>query len=642
MSVYVTNYGLHGPRLNADIVRDQMRAAHNYQNTLIEIERAFRAHQREFVERDPAVAVALSAARETDTVCAEAAAAVKQARAASRQRAVDPALTEALRAARAVHYPRMDALYAARKAVMESQAWNEMMDEAKKRKGDLLRSARHESSVFWGTYLKIEDAVGKAAKMPLWDGLDATDPHFHPWTGEGSVTVQIQSTKPATTNDIIAGTDTRVRITAPDPEHDTRRIKTDSKRAARHRTLWLRVGSTGPGNRMPIWATWPMILDRPLPDGANVTWVTVLVRRLAHRWEWKCTFTIDDVRPERSAPEEAVAVNVGWRLIDRSVRVDDSGPVPVMDSSVTYRCAVAVGTDGQRYECRMPPKLVGAFQKVTDLQSIRSDKLDLLWPEITRKLNGIEIPEWFSKRTETADKWRSQARFASLVYAWEKQRFPGDEAAFEYADAWRRNDRHLWIWERDAAANALRWRDTVYGTFASMLAKRYRLVIVNGSKETKSKAMDLRKFARSPDVADEEGESQQTKRQRVIVAPHKMRNALKRSFRGDVAHDPTSYTTKTCHSCGALCDFDAAANLMWRCEACGEPWDQDENNSRNMLKHWREQSGGTGNTSITRAAKEKKKPGGRWAKVKALAAEKRAARRAAGTSAATLGDSGAE
>src|SRR5690606_21269492 len=124
-------------------------------------------------------------------------------------------------------------------------------------------------------------------------------------------------------------TDTQLQILAA-PDHRT------GRRAGTRRLLRLRIGSKG---GTPIWAEWPMIMHRPLPDGARIKAVTVSRRRRdCRRWEWLAHVMVD-IPESASRPtpiDGAVALNLGWAQMDDGVRA-----------------GMLLGTDGHAREIRV-------------------------------------------------------------------------------------------------------------------------------------------------------------------------------------------------------------------------------------------------------------------------------------------------
>src|SRR5690606_27442140 len=119
------------------------------------------------------------------------------------------------------------------------------------RANDMRKALRARCGVYWGTYLLAEAAADAQRREKM-------DPSFRRWTGEGRIGVQIQGGMPAVA--LVGGDDTRLQVDAIDPRawSGTR----SERRLHARTTLRIRIGSEG---RDPVWASFPMIMHRPLP-----------------------------------------------------------------------------------------------------------------------------------------------------------------------------------------------------------------------------------------------------------------------------------------------------------------------------------------------------------------------------------------
>lgn len=279
------------PSQGLDEARRQMRAAHRYYNTLVEIERNRRAAVREAEARyglfdaqeklrlaEEAVEAVLvrvneakvasrsrqvpkelraefKAAKDAATTAkreftavrsrlkAEAVAAnapvaaaidalkALKARAKGGARQKDAALRAELEAAEA-------ALEAARRRLSETETLAGEMERIRTMAGELSRAARAQSGVHWGTYMQVEAATEAAFKVPVWSAGKPNDPGFRRWEGEGSLGLHFQP--PAEMADVLAGTHTQLRITdAEMPPAVAARIERKRARmAAEGNTTW--------------------------------------------------------------------------------------------------------------------------------------------------------------------------------------------------------------------------------------------------------------------------------------------------------------------------------------------------------------------------------------------------------------------
>lgn len=565
MSIRVYRYGLLPPTAEAERVRDQLRKAHAYRNTLIEIERGRRAALRAIDTSHAEVEALRSAAqvaRETEDAAVQE---LRRLRAKHRSRAETATQTEAVRAARAARKAAVQVFAQRRKEVREDAAMASARDEVNARAAELHRSARAHCGVYWGTYLLVEDAIQASAKAPLYDGDEPSDPRFARWGGEGAIGVQLQGG--AAVSDVMGGEDTRMQIAAPDPRAWLSPIRGERRRFSRT-ALKLRVGSSG---TEPIWAEWPMIMHRSMPEGARLKRAKVVLRRIGPREEWSLHVTVDCPNDgPRRCGEGAVAIDLGWRTLPQGVRV-----------------AAWCGTDGATGEFVLPADsgVLGGLGKVRDLRSIRDKNFEAARAKFKAWLDSQpSVPEWLAAATKTLAQWRSIARLSQLAVRWRELRFDGDAEAFDALETWRYHDHHLWQWETSQGVSSLRRRRDEYRVFAAGLAKRYRTVVFED--------FDLRKMAKRPTTAatDDTPQNETARRHLHAVAPGDLRMVISQAFvarGGEVVDVPAQDTTRTCHQCGLVEIWDQASYVCHACSGCGLIWDQDANASANILERWR-------------------------------------------------------
>lgn len=591
--IKVYRYGLLKPTENNEEVRRQMLAAHRYRNTLVEIERARRAALRALMVSKGDVAALDAAARAADVEVVRLSTEAKMAKRDARAgvRAISEDTRAQLRMARSKKSEAVRRLREARNALRGDQEFDAARDLINERAAYLRRSARAHCGAFWGTYLTIEAADQASRNMPLFDGAEPNDPRFVRWTGDGSISVQLQ--KGLAADKVVDGTDTRLRV-----EPGTLPPKADpqSKRSARklYKVLAMRVGSEG---RDPIWARWPMRMHRPFPEGAVVKWARVHLRNRGPREEWSVTFTVELPEAKRAhrGTEAAVAVNFGWRS-----GTSDEG----------LRVATWLGTDGERGRLVLSEWDLARIEKANDLRSIRDKNFTAAHVALMSHLQTImllpTVPAWFRDAVKTLPHWRSPGRLASLAKRWRGQRFDGDSFAYDALEAWRYHDHHIWEWEASQRLKALRNRKEIYRVFAAKLASRYETLVIED--------FDLREVAQLPAV-DAPKDNATARTMRHAAAVSELRMALTLAFGGDVQKVDPENITKTCHACGSVEHWDQRADVMHKCGSCGLLWDQDDNAATNLLRR----------RSTDAAAPEAADPQeSRWTRAKRMAAEKSA------------------
>ncbi len=624
-------YGLLDPTSNASLVMDQMRAAHRYYNQLVEIERDRRSAVSEILIGHPDTEAL--AARVTDLAGQREAArlAIKAARKATRDRSETAQMRARVKDLAAELKAARAELKAARDAIKDDPVVTAAIDAADARATDRVRQARAACEAYWGSYLLQEQAVDAARKS-------RTPPRFKRWTGEGRVSVQLQG---GISDAELFGDDTQVQVAPVSPDaHDPGRPR-GVRRLASRTVLRLRVRSTEKGK--PVWAEWPMILHRPIPDGARVKVATVSRRRRdCRRWDWRLLLTLeipDAAATARPLPAGgAVALNLGWcRRPSDAVR---AGYVLSDDGAVDREVAV-------------PRSTIDRVEKSEGIRSQRDRNLDAMRGALVAWLRSREaaLPTWLVERTilsrerrvpepgceaeapsqeqlgaprvkpspyltprledsplETAGstrprswhvaQWRSAARFRALALAWRARRFADDDGGYQILEDWRHRDEHLERYESGLRRGGLLDRRERYRLLAADLAARYRTLVVDD--------FDLREFQKSPKPEDARVERPVAKRNQRHAAGSELRAALLNAFGpARVLRESSVAVTRTCHACGQVDDWDHAAAREHTCSGCATTWDQDQNACQNLIGRWHssERLGADGSAEAARRAK---------------------------------------
>jgi hypothetical protein len=599
MKVY--KYGLLPPTTNTDLVREQLRAAHNYRNRLVEIERERRAAQRAALAGHASMAALEADLARTTADLDQALAAVSRAKSSQRTRRVPEDVRATLHAARAAKAEVTRQIRDARRALREDTevaARREAIDADAVAK---VKAARASCGVYWGTYLLVEQAMDASREMPLYDGAEPNDPHFVRWTGEGRLGVQLQGglELDALTSD----TQLQIVPAPPSPGADPQ-----SRRSATRRRMCLRMRVGSDEKKRPIWAEWPMLMHRPIPEGCVIKTATVHVRRIGPREEWTVCITVANA-PARVAPDGGglVAIDLGWRVLDDEIRA----------------CA---WFDGEHEgELRLDADLLSDLSKASSLRSIRDKNFDLARDALAAARTDA-WPEWLREATTHLHAWKAPARLAALALRWRTCRFDGDESTYSALEAWRYHDRHLWTWESEQRERALRRRREHYRIFAADLSRRFARVALE--------AFDLRDVARRPAPEATEGDNEQARANRHNIAPSELRGAILDAFGGvkggRVVLVPAEYTTMTCNVCGSIEHWNQAKEVSHRCSSCKTLWDQDANAARVIFASAPSGGGNTGGARKDEKANDAEEMrGGRFAKAKAKKAARLAEQEAA-------------
>jgi hypothetical protein len=546
----IYSYKARCPIDGSDAASEQILMAHRYRNKLVELEQERRRKVEEAIRVFAPDLVGLDAeVQRIDTLLVEKLTAMKAANQRERRRSSTPddrretaLLRGQLRDARGVLKERRKEVFgdASLKATLESIDADSLA---------LQKEARSKSELYWGTYLLIEAGASKFRK--------GAPPRFKRWTGDGSLAVQIQGG--LDWSDALACSDSRIRIQilpiGPDASPDSRRSLEKS-----HAVVWFRAGSIGPAGRLPLWVRVPFRLHRMPPEGSRIKWAYLHRFRIGTSFKWEIQFVLE--RESWEHDDQAIAgragVDINWRVVEGGIRV-----------------ATACGEDGSSHTLIVPRDWIGAFTKAKSLQSIRDRNFDEIRVVLSAWLKTSEgkvpIPDWLKERTAYLAQWKDIVRLCMVVKHWRENRFDGD-GIFETLEAWRKQDNHLHDWQDNQLRKAIRRRDDLYRKFSRMLARTYREVFVENTNWKDIKARP---------EADEEG-NEAARVYAQVAAPGRLSQYIREVV--SVTHKvPAENTTKTCHVCGIVDDFDSAKELVHRCSGCGKIWDQDVNAAINLL-----------------------------------------------------------
>lgn len=547
MRTLVYKYGLLPPTLNKELVSEQMLLAHRYYNLLVEIERKRRAVVDGILSSHSGVAPIESEIEVVDGELQAAIENIKKARNRSRRRSDTKEQRQRVRDLRA----RLKELRAQRKvariALREDAGIQRHIKEVNAKSMEESKIARANCGCYWGTYLQIEQALDAARKS-------GQEPRFRCWGRLEAVAVQLQGG--LSWDSVVSCKDRRLQVDMT--------LRPCGKGKPRPR-IRLRVGSDG---RDPVWAEWPLILHRPLPDDSKIMWAKVIRERLGgkDRWNLHLTLRIEgDLR--RQTEGGMVALDLGWRAVKDGLRVGYVLGSGMLDAG----------------EIILDPGVMSGLKKVDDLQSIRDQHLNEIRPWLSKWLRNRKLPEWLEEDTKTLAQWKSPARFGALAIKWRDSRWARDKEGFEQLEAWRKRDKHLWTWEANQRDKSLRRRREQYRLLGVRLSKKYQTLVIE--------ALDLRTLQRHKSLESEKPEIPPARAGQRLAAPSELRNCLVQAFAkrgGTVIEIPAAYTTVTCHVCGVREEWDTATYQNHTCGSCKTIWDQDYNACRNLLALGRE------------------------------------------------------
>ena len=645
----VYEYGLLQPTLNHELVLEQMHAGHRYRNLLVEIERdrrtAVSAAMAAHADVEPIAAAVAELSAQREEVFTE----LKRTNAHARSKVDQPerkaelkAIGEQLRAARAQLKEAKTAIKGDLSVAAAIQAAD---DHAKQR----VRDARANCGVYWSSYLLMEAAVDQARKSP-------TPPRFQRWVGEGRVSVQLQG---GIALDEVWGSDTQLQIMPIDPRTFAQETPRGERKRLSRTMLRLRVQSD---KGKPVWAEFPMILHRPLPENCRIKLATVHRRRRDCRmWDWRVTIQVEleDGWTRGRCGEGVVALNLGYCQTYDHLRG-------------ALRAGYLVDMNGKEREIVLQKSVIDRVEKSESLRSIRDKNMDTMRAELIAwmRANEVTLPDWIVERTILARAPRDLAHTPELA---EQLSEPGpqhhaDGAAPRLTDGghdgstpdgvgsiieaghedsvdvamvpivgnrkrvwhvaqWRSAERYRSLafawraarWNGDQAGYDIiekwRYRDEHLQRYeAGMLRgalgdrrETYRVIAAELARTYRTLVVhdtDLRELQKLPEPTSNERKIPVARRNQRHAAGSILRGALENAFKrsgGNVVVVDDHQITAKCHVCESVERWDHVAHREHTCGNCGATWDQDFNACKNMLK--REQASAPADSSAPRVGK---------------------------------------
>lgn len=543
----IWSFGCKVPTEGIEFAREQLRLAHKYRNKLVEIELKRREQSAEVVRAcSPDLARLEQEYALAEAVLVGALAGQKKRNAVRRGRAASKEDREKIVELRRAKKDVYAQLKEAKALAYKSDTAREKLDSVNEADAEERRQARASSGLYFGTYLQVEQSMGSCRR--------GAPPKFMRWQGGGKLAVQIQHSaefreknpEGMTFNMALKGTDSRLIIASMDAKMERAEVK-------------VRIGSDDKHD--PIYLHLRCKFHRMPPSDAKIKWVYVTCRRVACHEQWTLHLVLSRAAGWSRADlaeSGSCGVDVGWRLME--------------DGSL--RVAVFRGDDGKETEIRLPAHDVDRWERSETLRSIRDEKFNIVRDRLCSWISGTDkalLPDWFKERTDTLAQWRSEARLASLVLFWRNNRFAGDTVSHDYAEVWRRQDKHLYEWEANQLRKAIAWRTNLYRNLAAEFSRKYHTVRVENT--------DWRELQKNPDPEDEKGKVRPTNYRRIAACGDFLR-ILKERF-AETLLVRAAHTTHTCHACGRRVVFDQVGELRAKCE-CGAEWDQDENAARNI------------------------------------------------------------
>lgn len=574
MKIIVRQYGLLTPMNWGDDCFEHLCLQTKLWNRLVEIEQETRATYRAIVGTDEAVA-------EIDARIAEVKDRIEDMDSQRKD------IRKEKRSKQSVHTEPLDGAIKAAKAELKelsSQA-KEIRAAAKERikaastaikdnddrRKELVKEARNASGLWWGNYNAVCNSYDTARSKAMKEGAELK---FHRFDGSGRFTCQIQGG--ITTEELLAGKHSIAQVRLVDQstwaESAGKRPPTTmlqdvgSRRDCREYgilsvTIYTYKDEDGKHRRT---LDFPIILHRPLPEGATLKQLVVNRQKVGTDYRWAVTFTFTgEAEPVDNASPLSCGINLGWKQVQGGLRI-----ATVQDGQGNSRHIV------------LPNDVVDRLEYAdSDLKSRIDTATNDNFAWILDKWKGDDLPDPLVEIRTSLRRAKKPhpAKFAKAVIVWREQCPNYLPDAYQEAEKRRKQVKRLSLEHAHLRDKVLRRRQDFYRVEARKLAEKYSRIVLD--------KMDLRKMAmleKSDGTPNELNEK--ARRLRTIAAVSEFREWLVKQAQktGATIEQVSVESTHTCSSCGAA--MEPSKGLIWKCRSCKALVDQDENAATNLHK----------------------------------------------------------
>jgi hypothetical protein len=446
---------------------------------------------------------------------------------------------------------RLAALRAERKALTEQlvekkrAARNEMREEIARInqiRVDKVKQARQQSGLYWCNYNAVIESYETARSRAIKDGTMLRKQNAP------SDRLVNQIINGASVDDIMTG-DKQVGIL---PATDIGRGKIRPE----HRTLSFTVYSR---DRVRRTVRWPMIMSRPLPDGARVQ--SVIVTREAHpfdrrrgRWKWYVNFVcrVDGIE-EVNARINACGIDVGWRVEGDELRV-----ATLVDSRDAHEFIL------------MPAHIMRRNDLINEMKSVARSALNEIIEHVGARI--ALLPD------DVASEWRAAIEEKRIRNGLVQRAIDALVTALGDSDPivqrmleWRSEDRRAWRLISDMTHRIMRQRKDFYQQVVNRITDTYRVI---GIENIDWKRIGEHRYGNTPVSGG----------MRKLASPGvfttMLINAARKKGRIVYRHDgPSSFV---CGDCGTHTYVSDRKELYFTCAGCDSVHDQDVNAARTI------------------------------------------------------------
>lgn len=398
-----------------------------------------------------------------------------------------------------------------------------------------------ESGVGWGSRWTTRESVKRSGPPPK----------FKSWDGCGTIDVQIQGG--LSFDEAQSGEDARLHIERLSPHA----WDNTSPRGKKHRRTIAHVTVGMDRHTKPVTISVRCNIDRPIPDDARIKWVRLSRKRVGKKNHWSLQLTLQ--QPSAKKPDCArtgrVGIDVGWRLMERGLRV-----------------AYWVGDDGESGSLVIPTAELDRYRIPSELRCDRDERFNVM---IARTIDWLQahgdLPEPVVEAARHIGKWRSQAKLARLMHVI-SEHMPGTDILPELRH-WNREDEKVLKVEAHTRQKWIRRRRHLYRDFAAKMRRRYQTAVMEKVR--------WGQMHRLPEPEDASRDGALTHHIRVC-SPYELQQTIGNSMAKTVWL-PAKDTTRLCNVCGEYTGEPNPEHLFHTCQHCGNRQDQDRIAAVNLL-----------------------------------------------------------
>ena len=451
--------------------------------------------------------------------------------------------------------------YRAEVKIMVKPRLHELESERRARVKELRQQYAAEG-LYWGNYNAVLTSYQTARSRSMQSGGEL---HFRRFDGTGRLTCQIQGGM--SVEEAFSGANNLFQI---DPVPETAwniPSRGESRKLCRTKA---KIRITSDEEKNPVWIEIPIVMHRPIPQNARIQRVSISTKKVADRIRWFLNVTVieDELEKEDFAIGQVVALDVGWRKKE--------------DGSI--RIAYWIDSNGDTGEVELDVSFIHTDQRIRTLQKKRDDNFNVAKEKLSKWVSARkeheEVPEWFTERTDTLAQWRAQARLAALILFWRDNRFSGDGEVFSFLESWRRQDRHLWIWQANLRDKMSGRRLQQYRVFAAKAAKQYDAVIFE--------EFDLRSIKKKKRPEQGVDSDSSLRNFMKIAGVSILRSEVRRAFEaaGKLFVKEQTSGQGACPFCGETAEREPGVGMFVSCTGCGKVYDRDWAKAKDLLSRW--------------------------------------------------------